>query len=135
MLPQITTNGKKGSFTFNVSHGDYEFFKRVVNVMSNAFLSKEHRLTSREVELLYCICNFKNSGSGSMFSASNIKNFFSSFGSKRLLQIWLPKLVEKHWVKVVNDSVEFNSVGIFNFLSSEEVFFNISYKKTEDGGV
>ncbi len=124
-----------GNFFYKNEVDDFTFFKRAVGVFSSSFLEKEYCLTERQLELLYSIFRFKTKGSGDMFSMTNIKEFFPTFGSKRVLQVWLPQLAEKLWIRYENDIVEITQPTLLGFLSKDKLSFNIFYKRKQDGGI
>lgn len=130
--PKIDLSEKVGKISFHLSDAEYAVFKKCVNIFSSALLKDEYHLTNRELELLYCLYLFKKNGEGEMYSRSNISEFFSTFGSKRLLQVWLPKLANKKWITIQNDSVEFKKQIILDFLKKDNIVFNISYTKIKN---
>lgn len=133
MKPKIELDENEGNFVLNSSLENYDLFKRVVRVFSSSFLDESFFLTDRELELLYCITQFKKHGDGNVFSKTNINKFFPSFGSKRLLQVWLPKLQKKFWITFDKNTISFRQEKILDFLSKDNINFSISFKNNVSG--
>lgn len=133
MKPRIEFKDNLGEFSISGAVDDFTFFKRAVRIFSSSFLEDVFHLTDRELELLYCIALFKKLGDGDIFSKTNINKFFPSFGSKRLLQVWLPKLEKKFWITFTKSTVDFKHTKVLDFLNKDKVLFNI-YLKKEDSG-
>lgn len=130
LKPVLDYKGSIGTFFHKEIVDDYTFFKRAVGVFSASFLSKDYHLTDRELELFYCIFNFKTKGSGEIFSKSNLSAYFGPFESnKRVLQVWLPKLADKFWVKYTKTSVDILHSDLVEFLKKDKISFSVNYKR------
>lgn len=118
-----------GQFHLKSSLSDFSMFKRTVKVFSSALLEDAFHLTDRELELLFCIVSFYKFGDGDIFSKGNVNKFFKPFGSKRLIQVWLPKLANKHWVDFNSKSVVIKQDKVLKFLLMDTVMFDIKFTR------
>lgn len=130
----ISFDNNSGNFFYKEVADDFTFFKKVVSVFSASFLDESYHLTDRELKLLYNIYMFKTKGSGNIYSKANISTFFPTFGSKRILQIWLPKLQNKEWIRYTKTSVDFLEPKLIEFLKSDKISFSVHYKRQDSGG-
>lgn len=86
------------SFT-DICNSDMDYFYKVVRVFSAAFLNTEYYLTDRELELLYCCYKSIVSNNRNLLDSDVIETHFKSFKDKKTLQVWIPKLINKGWLR------------------------------------
>lgn len=125
---KLVVENNFGAFFLKKSLEDFDMFKRVVSIFSHSFLKSEYHLTDREIELLYCIVQFKKNGSGDIYSKTNIKEYFAPFKNKRIMQVWLPKLEDKDWITYTKNTIDFKRDQVLKFLSKDSINFNLNLK-------
>ncbi len=115
-----------------VSKSNSDFFTKVTRTYGAAYVPREFWLTEREEELLVGIMCCIADGNKNIFTNGEedlIKKYFSSFKNKKTLQVWLPKLVDKDWIKDLGDGRVVLVQEFYPFLKNDRVSIVIDFFK------
>ena len=122
-----------------VSTSNADFFTKVVRTFSAAYVRREKWLTEREEELMVSIMCCLADGNKNIFTSgeeNNIKRYFNTFKDKKTIQVWLPKLVDKEWIKDMGDGRVLLPQEFYPYLKNERASFVIDFIKIlKDGDV
>jgi len=120
-----------------VSNTNSDFFTKVVRTFSAAYVHRDFWLTEREEELMVNIMCCLADGHSNVWDENNIRKYFSTFKDKKTMQVWLPKLVKKEWVKVLGDDRVLLLQEFYPYLKNERASFVIDFVKIlkVDGGI
>lgn len=82
----------------DIRYSEKEYFIKVVQIFSSAFLDSKFHLTERELDLLYGVYQAISSGEREILKPDIISKYFSSFKDKKTVQVWLPRVEKKGWI-------------------------------------
>lgn len=120
-----------------VSKNNSDFFTKVVRTFSAAYVDREFWLTEREEELMVGIMCCLADGNKNIFTTgeeNNIEKYFSTFKDKKTMQVWLPKLVNKDWIKDLGDGRVVLLQEFYPYLKNERASFVIDFVKISRDG-
>lgn len=120
-----------------VSDTNSDFFTKVVRTFSAAYVHRDFWLTEREEELMVNIMCCLADGQSNICEKDNIKRYFSTFKDKKTMQVWLPKLVNKEWIRDLGDGRVLLLQEFYPYLKNERASFVIDFVKIlkVDGGI
>lgn len=120
-----------------VSDTNSDFFTKVVRTFSAAYVHIDFWLTEREEELMVNIMCCLADGQSNIWEKDNIKRYFSTFKDKKTMQVWLPKLVNKEWIRDLGDGRVLLLQEFYPYLKNERASFVIDFVKIlkVDGGI
>lgn len=123
---------KYGASITKVSHTNYDFYMQVIRAYCAAYVPREFWLTEREEELLVNIMCCLSDGHKNIFTNEGkdlIGEYFKTFKNKKTLQVWLPKLVDKDWIKDFGDGRVVLLQEFYPFLKNNKVSLVIDFYK------
>ena len=118
------------SFT-DICNSDMDYFYKVVRVFSAAFLDTDYYLTDRELELLYCCYTAIVSNNRDLLDSDVIEKHFKSFKDKKTLQVWIPKLINKGWLRY-NGEEYFINGNFEKLVKLKTTSFNLDFLKIHE---
>jgi hypothetical protein len=128
-----------GTSISRISNSNSDFFTKVLRTFSAAYVRREFWLTEREEELMVSIMNCLADGQKNIFTSgdeNNIKKYFSTFKDKKTIQVWLPKLVDKEWIKDLGDGRVILPQEFYPYLKNNRASFVIDLVKIlKDGDI
>lgn len=123
---------QKISYSFtDICNSDVDYFYKVVRVFSAAFLDTDYYLTDRELELLYCCFVAIISDGRNLLDQNIIDKHFKSFKDKKTLQVWIPKLINKGWLRC-NGEEYFINGNFEKLVKLKSTSFNLDFLKIDE---
>ena len=123
-----------GTTISRVCDSNADFFTKIVRTFSAAYVHRDFWLTEREEELMVGIMCCLADGNKNIFADNNLETYFSSFKNKKTLQVWLPKLSDKDWIKDLGDGKVVLVQEFYPYLKNNRVSFVVDFIKIIKNG-